>query len=226
MQYQLMNTKEHRRWLQQVMTEKGLNELQWAEKAGVHHNILYQYFSGKSQSISEKSREKLAPIVGLTSEQMKLGVHANGNNEPHVRGGRLSDAIHLQTRNTLLTESVPVFGPAAASSPDRILITEEYIVGYDPRPIELTGIKDGFRMYVSGNSMEPRHFHGEKVSVHPFQAPSIGMDCVIVMKEDGNAIIKRYMGQTDTHYKLMQWNPRKDLTIKKSDVQKLYAVVR
>jgi phage repressor protein C with HTH and peptisase S24 domain len=121
---------------------------------------------------------------------------------------------------------VPVYGPAAGATPERVLFTNDHIVGQDPCPIDLHHVKGAFRMYVQGDSMSPRHEPGEKISVNPHQFPLQGQDCVLILEPDGNAIIKRYLGSTDKEYKLRQFNPAKDFTMKKSEVRAVYAVVK
>jgi phage repressor protein C with HTH and peptisase S24 domain len=121
---------------------------------------------------------------------------------------------------------VPVYGPAAAATPDKVLITEDYIVDRKPTPEELAHVRDAFIMYVAGDSMFPRYKFGEMVSVHPYRPPSIGQDCVLVYT-DGNAIVKEFAGESDDRkeWKLRQYNPEKVLKVKKADAKAIYAVV-
>lgn len=122
---------------------------------------------------------------------------------------------------------VPVYGPAAAATPDKVFITEDFIVDRKPTPEELSHVRDGFVMYVAGESMYPRYKPGEMVSVHPYRPPSIGHDCVLVFEADGNAIVKEFAGESDDkrEWKLRQYNPEKILKVKKSEVRAIYAVV-
>lgn len=120
---------------------------------------------------------------------------------------------------------VPVYGPAAASHPERILLTDDFIVEKMERPKELLRIKEGFVMYVVGDSMRPRYKDRELVSVNPNLKPHKEQDCVIVLDEEGNALVKEFAGETDTEFKFKQYNPEKIIKLKKADVRALYAVV-
>jgi phage repressor protein C with HTH and peptisase S24 domain len=221
--------------LQNLRKAKGYKTAEEAAKAYGWNAHTYKAHEDNARGIKPKVAAVYAKTYGTSPEYILFGSvrsetppDGESDSKNILRNQVVANHVTnmLQARNQNVTDSVPVYGPAAAASPDRILLTEDFIVGYEPRPDELAGIKGGFRMYVGGDSMEPRHFHGEKVSVHPHQFPSIGQDCVIVMAEDGNAIIKRFMGSTDTHYKVMQWNPQKNMAIKKTDVKAIYAVVR
>lgn len=120
---------------------------------------------------------------------------------------------------------IPLYGPASASSNENIRLTEEFIVGQEARPPALQNVRGGFMMLVAGDSMEPRMFRGGKLWVHPYQKPIPTDDCIVVMKEDGNAIVKEYVGETATEINLLQLNPKKGLTIKKSDIEKIFLVI-
>lgn len=210
-----MKTKAHRQWLLQLMEAHGFNRKTWAEKAKVNPNILYNYFKGYSNSIDEPAREKLAPLIGLTPDEMKRGTDA-----PQAAN------VNQSFTKKAYDDMIPVYGPVAGARDGLILFTEEHIVSQEPRPDSLQHVRNGFRMHVSGDSMEPRHYHGELVSVNPNQFPILGQDCVIVQEPEGNALIKRYMGKDDKHFHFEQYNPPKKLKIKAADVRAIYSVVR
>ena len=122
---------------------------------------------------------------------------------------------------------VPVYGPAAAATPDKVSLTEEFIVDRKPTPEELLHVRDAFIMYVAGESMYPRYKTGEMVSVHPRRPPYVGQDCVLVFEADGNAIVKEFAGESENkaEWKLKQYNPEKILKVRKAEVRAIYAVV-
>lgn len=120
---------------------------------------------------------------------------------------------------------VPVYGPAAASNPEVVLLTEDYILEYKPCPVELQMVKEAFLIVVSGDSMFPRYENGDIASVHKHKFPKPGQDCLIVMNDEGNALIKRYTGQTETTWKFSQFNPSKDFEIAKSKIREIHSIV-
>lgn len=196
-----------------------ITQEQLADACNTTKQTIGRLANGK-QPLTVEWMEKIAAALGC--EPYELLTEASSAQQK-------SQIASPQKQNGHNTEInfVDVYGPASASSQGIVKFTEEHIVEREERPIELKNIKDGFRMFVAGDSMEPRHFHGEKVSVHPNKYPATGQDCVIVMEPDGNAIIKRYIGRTDSgDYRVMQWNPKKDLIIKKKDVRAIYTVVR
>jgi phage repressor protein C with HTH and peptisase S24 domain len=184
-------------------------------------------FVGKgSPPITE---EEVWFLAGLSSNLPKKQAYANRSGNMHTPTTRNSsmNVTQITKKNTDLDyDMVPVYGPVVGSSPECVLFTEEYVVGYEEKPHELKNIKDGFRMYVQGDSMAPRHEPGEKVSVNPHQFPSVNQDCVIVMEPDGNAIIKKYMGKADRIYKFRQLNPIQDIELDVAQVRAIYSVVR
>lgn len=220
----VMDTSEHRKWLQTIMAQHGLNELQWAEKAGLSTpNILYNYFSGRSKSISEDSRRKLGAVIGLTADDMRQGSAQNTHKNSFISPKSFQGNRDIVS--SIGNQKIPVYGQAGASSPERVFLTDENIIEWDDMPDSLIGVKGAFKIIVAGDSMEPRYMAGEKADVHPYKTLAVGKDCVIVDADDGNAIIKRYMGETATEYKLAQFNPAKNFTIKKSKVKNIYYVV-
>lgn len=130
-----------------------------------------------------------------------------------------------QNNNENVTKTVYVYGPAAAGDPERIALTRDFIVEEIEAPVELEKVRDGFVMYVAGDSMRPKYRSGQMVSVHPYKRPEIEHDCVIVFKDEGNAILKEFAGETETDWKVRQYNPEKVYKIKKTEVRALYAVV-
>lgn len=121
---------------------------------------------------------------------------------------------------------IPVYGPAAAARDDVVMLTDEHIIAYEPCPPALSNVRGAFMMYVAGSSMEPRHYHGERVWVDPWTKPAIGQDCVAVLEEHGNAIVKRYMGREGTDFVFEQYNPPKKLKFKAKEIRAIYAVTR
>ena len=220
----VMDTSEHRKWLQTIMAQHGLNELQWAEKAGLSTpNILYNYFSGRSKSISEDSRRKLGAVVGLSADEMRKGIAQNPQKNI-THSPQLIQGNHDMV-SSIGHQLIPVYGPAGAGSSDRIYHSEGNIIGWEKMPDALKGVIGAFKVLIRGTSMEERYFDGEKAEIHPYKPCIPGRDCVIVLDEEGDMLIKRYLGETPTEYKLAQLNPKKTFTIKKSTVRAIYYVI-
>ena len=102
---------------------------------------------------------------------------------------------------------------------------------FDPEPIEwcyrpvaLSGVRDAFALYVTGNSMEDVLMEGTLVMVHPSQPPR-AMDLVVVEKTDGSVLVKRLVRRTDSVIQLRRYNPPGDYEIPRSDVRAIFRVI-
>lgn len=121
-------------------------------------------------------------------------------------------------------DTIPLYGPASAGT-TKIYITEGCVIGEEPRPPGLQNVKGGFMMLVTGDCMEPRIMHGEKVWVHPYRVPVLNDDCVLVMEPEGNAELKRYLGENKDEFKFMQLNPPAKFSVQKKNVRNLFTVI-
>lgn len=205
------------------LDELGMSYEEAGRKVGASAGAIFKIVNGKTKN--PRFIVELADILGLSVSWLKTGVDREGVGMRHK-----NSEIQLKIEKSFIPpqnmqDVIPLYGPASASSNENIRLTEEFIVGYEIRPPALQNVKDGFMMLVSGDSMEPRMSHGEKLWVHPRQVPAPKDDCVVVFKTEGNAIVKRYMGETETEIKLAQWNPQKNITVKKTEISKIYAVL-
>lgn len=123
-------------------------------------------------------------------------------------------------------ERIPVYAPIPGEPENVIRFSKEYIVGYEPRPDRMQVIRDDFYVSAYDDSMAPRHYNGEDVYVHPTKPPSIGKDCVYVEEATGKVFIRVFWGETATEWKFSQLNPVKEFSIDKSEVRKIFAVLR
>lgn len=208
--------------IKELRKSKKLSGEELGKAIGVERAMISKLERGTAK-LTQHYIEKLCAALDVTSEQLL------GRQPAEILHNNSIKKTQAPPRNRDIQSSiprskVPVYGPASAGSPDRILITDEFIVEWDYMPDELDGVRDGFKMYVAGSSMEPRYFDGEKVSVHPYKKPVINQDCVVV-DDEGNALVKKYMGETDTDWKLAQYNPAKSFSMKKIKVRNLYSIV-
>jgi phage repressor protein C with HTH and peptisase S24 domain len=227
-----MNNTELKKWVQGVQAS-GITLKDWAKASGFERaNFLYNFLKkpegGLRSSTVDKLKAGLAKLRGETREKTANNAPILNDRQSTDRPALPNDTKMLHAAPTRgLPEFVPVYGPAAAASPERILLTEQYIVDEKKRPMELAAVRDGFLMFVAGDSMYPRYEHGDLVSVHPYKHPTVGKDCVLVLAAEGNAIVKRFDGEADnrTAWKLYQHNPPKYIKVKKSEVRNIYAIV-
>lgn len=92
------------------------------------------------------------------------------------------------------------------------------------RPANLLGISSAFAVYAIGDSMEPRFFAGELLYVNPNRPLSKGCFAVVELT-DGQGLVKQFLRQDDKTITLYQFNPAKELTLKKPTIKNVFRVV-
>lgn len=120
---------------------------------------------------------------------------------------------------------LPVYGTVQGG--EGALIISDGPVDYVARPSVLLRVQDGYGMIVAGDSMYPLKA-GATALVNPHLPPRNEDICVFrCHADDGSvhAMIKEYRGQTDTHWKVRQYNPPKDFALKKTQWQVCHRVV-
>lgn len=209
--------------IREIRTDRGISQDALAKAIGRQKALVSKLETGKIR-LTQEYLELLSEALACTPAEL-LGPPAYSKKTLAKRPGA-GGGGHMVRSGGAVRTYVPVYGPAAAATPDKVFITEDFIVDRKPTPEELAHVRDAFIMYVAGESMYPRYKFGEMVSVHPYRPPSIGQDCVLVF-HDGNAIVKEFTGESEDkkEWKLRQYNPEKILKVKKADVRSIYAVV-
>ena len=92
------------------------------------------------------------------------------------------------------------------------------------RPPTLTGVANGFAVYVYGDSMEPRYLKGEIVHVNPNRPLTTG--CFVVVElADGRGMIKQFIKQDDKRVVLHQLKPEQQLVIPRAEIARICRIV-
>lgn len=208
------------------MRELGIDQASVAEACKITQSAVSQIL----QRGSTKHLSKIAKVLRVNIDWLEYGTEPKEDSQ-YAQAAidkpyGLSSAPYTGKVFKPEPGLIPVYGPAAAASDDVVMLTDEHIIAYEPCPPALSNVRGAFMMYVAGSSMEPRHYHGERVWVDPWTKPAIGQDCVVVLEEHGNAIIKRYMGREGTDFVFEQYNPPKKLKFKAKEIRAIYAVTR
>lgn len=202
-------------YIQQFLKKGSPHELRERERHLLAEilKVSEEELRGPSSPLPKRSYEKKA---GATRESLvDVATHS-----PHVSSvgwnasGRVvpgSDLFGMQA-------DLPVFGTAPGEQ-DGVLVVSEMAVDWVLRPAVLLRVRDGYGLIVSDESMAPEHKPGSIALINPHLPPRIGDSCMFRSKPEGGnlATVKEYRGQTDTHWKVRQHNPAKDLTLKKSE---------
>lgn len=143
-------------------------------------------------------------------------------------GTVIGAAPGMSNSRTRMPSISPVLGHAAAGASGYLIIGEP--IAYEPTPPELENAQDGYLLYVSGESMVPRFFPGERISVHPGR-PYSRNDFVVVQFDDGSpehvGMVKQFVGYDDDSGDLLlsQYNPAMELRVPGDKVREIHRVV-
>ena len=122
-------------------------------------------------------------------------------------------------------QTIPLYGRAAAAANGAVIISE--VIDYISRPNSLQNVDDCYAVMVVGESMEPRFFEGEVVTVHPYRPVRANDYVVVQYQKNGEllAMVKRFAGKTGKTIKLSQHNPIKQIEIATEDVVAIHFIL-
>ena len=152
--------------------------------------------------------EKIAEALGCTANEV-MGFDMNGGPPPKDVG----------------ENQIPVYGNAAAGLGADVTDVSSPVEYVDRHPL-MASSANGYAVFVVGTSMEPRFREGEIVYVRPGKPPRKGDD-VVVQIEDGKtrtAIVKEYVSADDDEVTLRQYNPSKEITIRRDTIAAIHIV--
>jgi phage repressor protein C with HTH and peptisase S24 domain len=235
-----------RKLILERLQELGLNMSKVSHQLGRNETYLQQFLKkGSPRELHERDRLTLAEILKVTEDQLrgpsstlpkreyiKINHTARESMVANAQKSRSSENQQHQppeiTPGSQLVGEVdlPVFGTAQAGS--GALIVTDQPVDWVVRPAPLLRVKDGYGMIVNGDSMDPALRTGSTVLIHPHLPPRIGDFCLFRNHADDgttHVLIKEFRGETDQVWKVRQYNPPKDFSLKKADWQIRHRVV-
>lgn len=122
---------------------------------------------------------------------------------------------------------MPVLGHAAGGAGGHLIMGGP--MEYRPTPTELENVPDGYLLRVSGESMVPRFFPNELLSIHPGR-PYTRNDFVVVQFESGgetHGMVKQFVRWDDGTGDLVlsQYNPATEIRVPADTVKEVHRVV-
>lgn len=183
---------------------------------------IHQYiFKGSPRYLPEAERKIISKLTGLSDEA--LGTKLTPDLDEHVS----SEQVGRGQRASTASESamVPMYGVVEGGGGE--LVTTWEIIEYADRPPPLKGIKNGYGMFVVGDSMEPAFSRGNRVFVNPNRPPQPGDDVLLFRGPIGQetaGIIKRMVKVTADIWHVEQWNPPKKMDLRRSEWQNCHVV--
>lgn len=122
-------------------------------------------------------------------------------------------------------DDMPVYGYAAGSEEDVFFVDQggPHVIR-TARPNVLRHASEAYAVDVFGESMSNKYEPGNRLWVYPKRPVRPGDD-VVVQFRDGRAMVKRLVRRTEEYIVVRQFNPAKELRLKKADVKSLDLVV-
>jgi hypothetical protein len=239
-----------RQLIAKVIDDNNLDMKALSKQLGRNDAYLFQFLKqGVPRKLDEDDRRSLAVLLGVDEDLLRL------SGKPQLSTENSSNTAGLRKRTSGPVESssrleanvgtrgpapdlgdwprdLPVRGTALCGDQDRgdFRFNGE-VVDRIRRPPRLSGVKDAFVVYLTGDSMEPRYKPGEPAYIHPGQPPRVGDEVLVELHperdgEAGAAMVKILVARTATKLRLSQYNPpntRIELDIRR--VKNVYRVV-
>ena len=223
----------------------GLSEQELCIRAGVDADTIENVRRGNPFLPALETMEKLAAVLechardlmGETSKwrQMRRDKLAEGGTKPI---GMLSGATPLAE----FTQSPNVEVPVPTQHPRNLPVRGTTVGGdegdftfngdevdFIPRLPSLSGVKEAFALYITGDSMFPRFEHGDTAIVHPGRSVEPGKDVIVELHgqdgEPGACYLKRLVRRSGGKMILRQFNPDAEIEIDANRVKAIFRVL-
>lgn len=221
--------------------ELGLSQDQLGEKVGVAQTTVSGWERGIIKTMRDWQRvadalefDREEFLQHLTEAAFDLGDDLQ-RLHPDIREAMGTNRKSTPNLNLVINEpivgarDVPVFGRAVGGADGRYEFNGE-VMGYETRPVQLLGVKNGYAVYADGDSMFPRYKPGETIWVNPNLPLLIGDDVVVQVKADNDfdppfGFLKEYAGRRGSHHVFLQYNPPKEIKMPVDMVETIHKVV-
>lgn len=235
----------------------GKNNARWADAAGLSRSVFTDIRNRGAAKYD--TIEKLLAVAGISwaefdaagaGEEPPAAEHRPRVRTPvaEYRAAGAGDLIPSAIPNRDLARDIPVLGtaegavePVDEDGHPALVESMELLVGEvierKARPTSLTGRREIYALYISGDSMAPRFEQGELVYVDPKRPPSIGDD-VIVQLRDGTGgehadpdavvrvLVKRLARKRPDAWEFEQFNPALRFTLPAKAIARIHRIMR
>lgn len=220
------------------LAERRLTMKEASLKMGRAHSYLYQFLKrGIPLELHERDRISLAAILEvpegeLRGPSMSLPKRnyekVAASRKSLIDGDSMSVPSSVESHPANLVSSadlfggrhdLPVFGASQTEQGGQLIVSDA-AVDWVARPAMLQRVNDGYGLIIPDETMKPAHKSGSIALVNPHLPPRVDDSCVFRHRlADGTsvALIREYRGQTESVWKVRQYSPARDYTIKKSD---------
>lgn len=167
---------------------------------GRNHAYVQQFVErGTPQELRQRDVETILGLIDHAAEDA-----------PRSRAMGFPPVITPGTRLVLPDRTLPVY--AAARGGGGHVIVSFDAIEYVKMPTILEGVKGGYGLLITGDSMVPAYWPGDTALVHPNLPPQRDTDVVLYHTPpkslgDEEAIIKRLVAISDREWTLQQYQP-------------------
>ncbi|HWK45116.1 MAG TPA: LexA family transcriptional regulator [Stellaceae bacterium] len=159
-----------------------------------------------------------APAFGGGERQAPPGAPSG-----FMPGTAPSAARIIRLEQTDPRDMIPIRS-AGRGGDGQIMFLEDGPIGYTRRPSSLSGVRDGYAIYMVGDSMSPRYEPGWLLHVNPYKPPKSGRDVVVTLA-DNVVLVKTYRGYDGTDLVLQQMNPPEDIRLDRATLRDVHLIV-
>lgn len=210
--------------IREARLAKGLGQKALGQLVGVSQASIGKIESKYSQST--EVLDKLCEVLGLDPSSMPESAFGR-TRVPQAAAAHkaASQAVPEYARDPAywaaaagLVGDVPLY--ASAEGGRGMLIIEQDAIGSVKRPPLLQGVKDGYAIYLIGESMVPEFEPGDTLFVNPRLPVLANTTCVFYSSsedQEPRASVKRYLGASDTSWLVRQFNPNEDFEMPREE---------
>ncbi|GAB5387037.1 MAG: S24 family peptidase [Alphaproteobacteria bacterium] len=189
----------------------------FAEKHGLNVATYSNHEAGR-RGLKEHALKQYAQLLGIAPEFLMFG------GAPIAFGAKRAENEEIG--------DLPVYA-SAQGGPGQVLLFDSEPIEHAVRPSVLQGVRDGYGVILSGDSMEPAYRNSDTIYINPHLAISPGMDVLLIRfdRKVGNklALVKHLLFKTNDKLHLRQYNPppgqETDFTLDADEVETIAAVV-
>lgn len=179
------------------------------ERRGLSQQQLADLAHTTQQSIDRIERDAVSRSRSAPEVAAALGIQFPLS--PGSQANAATQATRVVPKADLVGGAdLPIYASVRGGSIDDSLLVSPEPIDYVKRPEPLARAKNGYGLYVVGDSMEPAFRQGDLALIHPNIPPTAG-DEVVVCSVDVNgehfAVLKKLTKVTAEKWHLKQYNP-------------------
>ncbi|MGP1395385.1 MAG: S24 family peptidase [Inquilinaceae bacterium] len=205
------------------MTAGGLNPRSLALRAGLNATAVRDILAGRSKNPLYGTVLRLADALGCDPADLMV----QAAEPPPPSEAPAANAVVAPRAGGLGSRDLPVYS-SAEGGPGGAMILGNEPIEWVKRPEPLFTVRDGFGVYVVGESMEPAYYQGDVVLIHPSIPPQRDRDVVLLQdRGDGgrHALVKRLLRWNEGKWFVRQFNPPRDYDLARRQWQTVHRIV-